>query len=741
MPEIIIKNFKQMKTIILTLTFLLLMLSVNAQKSIKGSVIDTNKESVPLANVYWKNTTIGVVADANGNFVIIEPTTYPATLIVSFVGYQSDTITLNAFQNKIKVELQSVVGLDEFQVIERQSGTFINTIDPIHVETLTSNELAKAACCNISESFETNASVDVNFTDAVSGAKKIQMLGLDGIYTQIQYENLPLVRGLSAAYGLTFVPGTQASSIQIKKGAGSVINGYESITGQINIELQKPDKADKLYLNLYGNIMSRGEINLQAAQKLNNKWSTLTMLHTSTQQISHDNNNDNFHDHPIRTQYNVFNRWKYRGKKRMFQAGFRAVFDDLSAGQIKANEQEPLYYIGVKTKQFEVFTKNGFLFPKKPYKSIGIINSFRFHDHQSKYGQKSYNAQQYSGYMNVIYQTILNSTDHKIKMGGSFVYDNYDKNLNKSYKFGKVEMVPGAFVEYAYNNEKKTALVLGLRGDHHNTFGAFITPRAHYKYSFTDRSAFRLSAGRGFRTANPIIENSGAAMASARNIVFNDTDLLPEIAWNYGTSITHKFELAQKEMGISLDYYYTDFTNKVVVDYENPREISFYNLDGKSFSHSLQVEYNIEITKALELKAAYKWYNIKTTYSGELKDKPLTPKNRVLVNLGYITNFDKWKFDLTGHWYDVSRIPSTTSNSPEYVIDAKSLPFYTLNGQVTRAFKKFEVYAGVENILNYKQENPIISANNPNGSNFDASLIWGPVMGRNIYFGLRYKIK
>ena len=326
-------------------------------------------------------------------------------------------------------------------------------------------------------------------------------------------------------------------------------------------------------------------------------------------------------------------------------------------------------------------------------------------------------------------------------MGGSFVYDNYDKNLNKSYKFGKVEMVPGAFVEYAYNDEKKTALVLGLRGDHHNTFGAFITPRAHYKYSFTQRSAFRLSAGRGFRTANPIIENSGAAMASARNIVFNDTDLLPEIAWNYGTSITHKFELAQKEMGISLDYYYTDFTNKVVVDYENPREISFYNLDGKSFSHSLQVEYNIEITKALELKAAYKWYNIKTTYSGELKDKPLTPKNRVLVNLGYITNFDKWKFDLTCHWYDVSRIPSTTSNSPEYVIDAESLPFYTLNGQITRAFKKFEGYVGVEIILNYKQENPVISANDPNGSNFDASLIWGPVMGRNIYFGLRYKIK
>ena len=732
-----------MKILLITFTFLLLTLTTNAQKSIKGFVFENkNGETpVPIANIYWQGTTIGVVADMDGNFEIIEPETYPANLIVSFVGYIPDTVTFNSYQKKIEIKLKNVVGLDEFQITERQSSTLINTIDPIHVETITSRELAKAACCNISESFETNASVDVNFTDAVSGTKKIQMLGLDGIYTQIQYENLPLIRGLSSAYGLTFIPGTQAESIQIKKGAGSVLNGYESITGQINLELHKPEKADKLYLNLYGNIMGRAEINLQTAQKVNDKWGTITMVHASNQSFSHDKNNDNFEDTPLRTQYNLFNRWKYRGEKRVFQVGFRAVYDDLTAGQIKANELEPLYVIGVQTKQFEVFTKNGFLFPKQPYKSIGILNSFRIHDHQSTYGLKSYDARQYSGYMNLIYQTIIGQTDHKIKFGGSFVYDNFDKNLNNSYKFGKVETVPGVFVEYAYNAEKKTALVLGLRGDHHNKFGAFITPRAHYKYNFTDQSAFRLSAGRGFRTANPIIENSGAAMASSRNIVLNDNDLLPEIAWNYGTSITHIFEIAGKEMNVSFDYYYTDFTNQVVVDLENPREISFYNLDGKSYSHSLQAEYSIEITKALELKTAYKWYNTKTTYNDELKEKPLTPKNRVLVNIGYITNFDKWKFDLTANWFDVSRIPSTTSNSFENIVNNQSESYYTINGQITKAFKVLEVYSGVENLLNYKQENPIIAANDPNGSNFDASLIWGPVVGRNIYFGLRYKIK
>ena len=734
-----------MKTkIIVTIPFLFLILSINAQKSIKGFVFekDENKKEVaiPIANIYWQNTTTGVVADENGEFSIVEPRAYPANLIVSFVGYQSDTITLNAYKKKIKVQLKGMVGLDEFKVTERQASSFINTIDPLHIETLTDKEFTKAACCNISESFETNASVDVNFTDAATGTKKIQMLGLDGIYTQIQYENFPLIRGLSSAYGLTFIPGTQAESIQIKKGAGSVLNGYESITGQINLELRKPDKAEKLYLNVYANIMSRAEINLQTAQKLNDQWSTITMLHVSNQGIGHDRNNDNFNDHPLRTQYNVFNRWKYRGEKRFFQVGFRAVYDDLTAGQIKANDDEPLYFISAETKQLEVFTKNGFLFPKTPYKSIGILNSFKVHDHQSSYGSTSYNATQYSGYMNVIYQTIIGNTDNTIKFGGSWVYDNFDKNLNKSYKFGKVESVPGAFAEYAYNAEKKAALVLGLRADHHNTYGSFVTPRAHYKYNFTEKSAFRLSAGRGFRTANPIIENSGI-LVSSRNIVLNHNELRPEIAWNYGTSVTHQFELAKKEMGISLDYYYTDFTNQVVVDMENPREISFYNLDGKSYSHSLQAEYSIEITKALELKAAYKWYNIKTTYNGELKDKPLTPKNRALINLGYITNFDKWKFDLTGHWYGVSRIPSTVGNLSENTIDIESKSYYTVNTQVTRAFKKLEVYTGVENLFDYKQDNPIIAANDPNGTNFDASLIWGPVMGRNIYFGLRYKIK
>lgn len=729
-----------MKTkILLILAFMFIVQMMSAQKIISGYVYENRNEAVPLANIYWQGTTNAVVADENGKFKINEPESYPSNLIVSFVGYKSDTIKFESYKNNIKVKLISSVNLKEFSITEKQSGTFINTIDPIQIETITSKELAKAACCNISESFETNASVDVNFTDAVSGRRKIQMLGLDGIYTQTQFENLPLIRGLGTAYGMGFIPGTWAESIQVKKGAGSVVNGYESITGQINIEFLKPDNSDKLYVNGYGNARGRAELNIHSAQKLGKKWSTMTFGHVSNQSLSFDQNNDNFEDQPIKTQYNFFNRWKYVGEKRMFQIGVRGVYEDLSAGQIKANELEPLYYIGVESKQAEIFTKNGFMFPDKPYKSIGILNTLRYHEHNSKYGQKTYDASQISGYMNVIYQTIINNTGHKIKFGASLVYDNYDKNLNNNYKFGRVETVPGIFTEYSYISSEKSTLVLGLRGDHHNQYGAFVTPRMHYKYNFTDQSAFRLSAGRGLRTAHPILENT-AAMASSRNIIFKE-DLKPEIAWNYGTSITHLFSIAEKEMGIAIDYYFTDFNNQVVVDLENPREISFYNLDGKSFSHSMQAEYNIELTHQIELKAAYKWYNIKTDFTDGLKTKPLTPKNRVLVNIGYVTNFDKWKFDLTGKWFGLSRLPSTIGNTPENVISTQSNDYFLLNGQITRTFKKFEIYSGVENITNYKQENPIIAANDPNGSNFDASMIWGPVMGRNIYFGFRYKIK
>lgn len=729
----------------ITYCFLLMILLVQlgyAQK-ITGKVYETviketiKEQSLLGANVYWKNTTGGTVTDGNGKFEIDAPLTYPATLVVSYVGYQKDSIVLPTYTTNLKIKLSANINLATFEVVERTKTSAVSLVAPIHIETLSEKELGKAACCNISESFETNASVDVNFTDAVSGTKKIQMLGLDGFYTQIQIENMPFVRGLSSAYGLTFVPGTWAESIQIKKGAGSVVNGYESITGQINIELQKPDHADKLFINGYINQFSRAELNIQAAQKLGKKWSTAQFAHISNQSWELDNNDDTFLDMPIKTQYNFLNRWKYSGDRHVAQFGIRGVYEDLRAGQITSEEIAQPFEINVLTKQVEFFTKNGILFPLKPYKSIGFITNSRYHEHNSHYGLKTFNAVQKSGYFNTIYQTIIGNTFNTIRVGASLVYDNYENNYNDSL-FGREEVVPGVFTEY-HLEKNKSSLVVGLRYDYHNLYGDFITPRLHYKYSLTEQSALRFSAGRGYRTANPFIENA-AVMSSSRVVVVNQ-NLLPEVAWNYGTSLTHNFQLFNKEMTFDIDYFYTDFENQVVVDIENPREVSFYNLDGKSFSHSFQAEYFVGITKQLELKMAYKWYGIKTDYQDGLKDKPLVPKHRMLLNVAYFTKFEKWKFDATLQGFGVSRLPSTIDNLPENQLKTTSDAFMTLNAQVTRAFKHYEIYLGAENLTDYKQSSPIVSAQNPFGSEFDASLIWGPINGRMIYIGFRYKIK
>lgn len=736
---VLIYNLKNMKTIKFLFLFgLVLLYKGGFTQTLKGKVHEkNNKQVIPGANVYWENTTIGTFTDENGIFTIDQPEMYPSKLIVSFIGYQSTSVIVNSESSTLSIEMNKDVELEQFELKERGASTKIDLINPLLVETLSKEEFTKAACCNISESFETNASVDVNFTDAVSGTKKIQMLGLDGVYTQIQSENLPMIRGLSSAFGLTFVPGTWAESIQIKKGAGSVVNGYESITGQINVEMLKPDESEKLFVNVYGNEKGRAELNIHGAQVLNEKWSTMSLAHVSNQSVEWDNNGDSFLDMPIKTQLNFFNRWKYKSKKRVAQFGVKTVYDDLKAGQISSTETNRLYKIGVLTKQIEAFSKNGFLFPEKPYKSIGVINNIKYHQHDSKYGDKLFNAEQISGYLNLIYQTQILNEKNILKMGSSFVYDNFNNNYNDSL-FGREEIVPGIFTEYALTTTK-SSLVLGVRGDYHNLYGAFFTPRVHYKYNYTPLSAFRLSVGRGYRTANPFIENSGVMASSREVIVLNN--LTPEIAWNYGSSLTHKFEIGNHEMSLNLDYYYTDFQNQVVVDIENPDEISFYNLEGKSFSHSFQAEIGAEVTKQIDVKAAYKLYNIQTDYKSGIKQKPLVPKNRVLVNIGYITNFDKWKFDLTGQWFDVSRLPSTSINTIENQIDVESKPFITLNGQVTRAFKKIEFYAGVENMLNFTQDSPIIASNDPFGSEFDASLIWGSVNGRITYAGLRFSIK
>jgi outer membrane receptor for ferrienterochelin and colicins len=731
-----------MKKIIGIAIVLIATLNLKAQNQIKGRVVEKMEDGkelpIPGANVYWEGATIGVASDEEGFYLIPSPENYPATMVVSFVGYQAYTQVIKEW-NHYHIYLQQSVELEEVKVKGKVNTTKFSTINTINMQTLSTRELEKAACCNLSESFSTNATVDVTFTDAVSGAKKIQMLGLDGVYTQITQENMPLIRGISSAYGLSYVPGTWIESIQIIKGAGSVVNGFESFAGQINLEYYKPESAPKLFWNAYTNSEGKLENNLLLAKKQGN-WKSNLFTHISYFDNEVDHNEDNFLDVPKTKQVNVLNRWEYKDKN--YHIGFtaRALAEDREGGTLEKGVPNS-YVVDIHNDLLEFTSKTGMKLPNSPGKSMGFQTSFRRHNQTAIFGNNDYKGLQESAYLNLIRQTYIGNSNHKLKYGTSYYADRYTEsfsgNINALFTDKvRTDLMTGLFSEYSYNWGESFDLTAGLRADYYNNTEQFnYLPRLNMKYNPTENTAIRLSAGKAFRIANVLVENA-SFLASNRTVTIGD--LSPEIAWNYGVNITHSFRLFGRDGTINADAYRTDFENQIVVDIEKQDALSFYNLDGKSYATSMQLDVAYEIFDKLDVKMAYKINEVKTTFGGVVKIAPLTPKTRGLFNLSYATNFDKWIFDVTANYVGESRIPYHQSIDKKY-----SESFYLYNAQITKKFRKFDVYLGAENLLGYTQDNPIIDSENPTSSSsaFDASLIYAPINGRMIYAGFRFKIK
>ncbi|MAX69426.1 MAG: TonB-dependent receptor [Flavobacteriales bacterium] len=753
-----------MKRIILTLMLLIATINTKAQQ-IKGRVVEilpTGEESpLPGANVVWDGTNTGTTSIEQGFYVISEPESYPATMVVTFIGYQSYKKEIKEWGN-YDIVLESSVKISQVEVKGKVNTTQISTLDPINVQTISTGELEKAACCNLSESFSTNATVDVVFTDAVSGAKQIQMLGLDGVYAQITQENIPLVRGIASSYGISYVPGTWIESIQIIKGSGSVVNGFESLTGQINLEYYKPESAPKLFWNSYVNQEGKLDNNLLLL-KQNGDWKSNLFTHISYFDREIDHHGGTTHDHTTHTDHHtgdkflddpkvkhvsILNRWQYKGNPNYgMQFIAKALIEERLGGQISSVPIEDRYIVNINNYLYEIFSKFGAIQPNTPGKSAGLQTSFKLHNQTAIFGKNNYEALQESAYLNFIRQTYINNTNNIFKYGFSQYADRYTEsfsgNINNPFNNQiRLDLMSGLFSEYTFKSGDFFNITTGIRADYYNNTKKFnYLPRLNMKYNPNEKTAFRLSAGRAFRIANVFAENS-SFLASGRTIDLVE-DLNPEIAWNYGANLTYCFYLNGREGTINLDAYRTDFENQVVVDIETPSELSFYNLDGASYANSIQADIMYELFDRFDVKAAYKINDVYTTYNGEEKISPLTPKNRALVNMSYATNFDKWMFDLTWNYIGESRVPSYKLDDifGDFRSEHMSDPFYLINAQVTKKFKDFSVYVGGENLLSYTQENPIIDAANPTSSAFDASLIYAPIMGRMIYTGLRYKIK
>lgn len=729
-----------------------------SQSELKGMIMEANEnnEHIPLpgANVYWLNTTVGASTDIDGMFTIPYNKDYKK-LVISYVGFTTDTLDITE-PKMVQHWLKPVSNLDEVVLKGRRKPTATSYLESQNIINISSAELLKAACCNLSESFETNPSIDVNFADAVSGTRQIKMLGLTSPYILIATENIPSIRGASQAYGLSFIPGTWVESIQITKGAGSVINGYESIAGQINAELQKPTTDDRLFVNAYAAANGRYELNTHINTEINNKWSTGLYVHGNLRDMKFDNNDDTFLDMPLQKQINVMNRWQYTDTEKGFVSflNVRYLNDEKQTGQIDFDPDTDKFTTNawgseIDTQRFEISGKMGYVNPEIPWQSLGLQFAFSNHEQQSYFGLNEFNIKHNSIYSNVIYNSIIGDSRHKIKTGLSFTYDRYDEYVVNT-DFERSERSFGAFVEYNFDNIENLNLTAGLRFDTHNLLGEFVTPRLHVRYTPWERSALRGSFGRGIRSANIFAENQNLFASSRTFNILDSGGLIygldPEIAWNYGVSFLQGFNLFGRKADVTLDYYRTDFENQIVVDLENPLEVNFYNLDGSSYANSFQVEMSYNVFENFDIKSAYKFYDVKTQYNSGKLEKPLTPKHRVFANASYETeqkeNGSQWKFDTTFNWIGEQRFSSTATSPVQFQLPDYTPTLSTLNAQITKVFSdKFEVYLGGENITNVKQDNPIVSADNPFGSNFDSTFVYGPIFGSMYYAGLRFKIK
>lgn len=754
-----------MKRLLLVLFLFLFAISGYSQE-LRGKILEINEKGdttpVASASIQWLHTAVGTLSGTDGTFALSRTRT--DTLLISFPTYETDTLQIADSQNDITVFLSKSHTLAEVRVVS-QDGSYIS-VQPILTTVITTQGLRRAACCNLAESFESTVAVDMEYSDAVTGAKQIAMLGLSGIYSQILLENVPYIRILTQQFGLGFVPGSWMESISISKGVSSVTNGYEAITGQINVDFKKPETSqERLFLNLYGNTMGRGEMSLNTRFNVGKKQqaSTMLLLSAADQFAKMDMNKDGFLDVPRNQQVNVMNRWDYMVPEKLngrTMVGF--VWDNRVGGQKKYNWKNDflsneIYGVHLDNKRLDIITKNGILL-KGADESIGTIASYTGTWLKGVFGQRPVEAQQHSAYLNILYSNKFGKQKrHKLTAGGSAQYDLVDIRLDGGavrdgghpIAYPTHEPVPGIYGEYSYIIDKKLVVMTGMRLDYNFYYQQlFWTPRFHIKWQATDNLSVRASAGKGYRSAFPEVENLALLTSNRQFVLYSGEQKRPEEAYNAGISLVQTFRMHGGNGSVAVDYFYTHFLNQTLIDLDrDTHSIYVYNLNGTfnghgnvSRSHSAQVEITLWPIARFEILLAYRFNDVRYQANGRWRKKALMSPHKALVNLNYSTRYDKWKFNLTLQVNGPQRLPDMSGN-PASTLPEYAPTYCILNGQITKKFRRWEIYVGAENMLNYKQKNPIVDAANPFGENFDATVVYAPITGIMGYVGVRVILK
>jgi len=741
-------------SLILGLVFTLSTLHAQEPTTMLSGMVTNEKEELLIgASVFWKDTQKGVVTDIDGRFKI-PIRTMEATLVVNYVGYTSAEVQVSPGENNLWIEVTGIAQLQEVTVKGKGFDTHISTIETRNVERITSKELRKAPCCNLSESFQTNGAIDVAYPNALTGVKEIQLLGLRGIYSQFLVENRPTMTGIATPFAFEYIPGTWLTGIVLAKGASTVKTGNNGITGQVNADLVKPQSDSPVFVNLFTSTEGRGEVNLH----LNKKGETTSnglYVHGSFVDNNWDMNRDNFKDSPNRQQLNAMYRLIHDSSKGCAQFNIQALTDRRQSGQIRENAAGKSFTIDQQNDRVEAWGKYGkeALFGRR-FLELGNIGSVSWHRTESLFGRNVYAAEQKSLYWQTLVQNIIGTTDHKIVVAPSLQYDDIIENVNEG-DLSRRETVVGIMGEYTYSRPNLKmdipdfVLVLSGRVDWNSRFGWLVTPRMSAKYNFTQNSIVRVSAGRGFRTPNLMAENI-SLLASNRIFKF-DPNIGVEEAWNYGANFTQNFKIAQREASFSVDLYRTDFVKQVLVDVEQAPLITgqdstffvaFYNNPGQSFSTSLLLNFQYNILPGLDIKFAYKWNDVRSEFAdGKLKAQPLVARQRGLVSIDYVTPTKKWLFNTYVQIIGSQRLPDNSYLPHEYTHDfPPNTPTFALwNAQVTRKLnKKWELYAGCENITGYQQHHAIIAANEPDSPFFNGAQVWAPMMRQIGYLGVRF---
>ena len=645
-------------------------------------------------------------------------------------------LTLSVFgqdMDSLQADTMKTQNLQNNTITSRRAGTR-RVSGPTNAQLIMRDELFKAACCNLGESFTTNPSVDVNYSDAATGAKQIKLLGLSGTYVQMLTENLPNFRGAAAPYSLDYVPGPWMNSIQVSKGSSAVRNGYESITGQIDVEYLKPDNDEGVTINLFGNTESRLEVNADANIHLDDKLSTEVLAHYQDEFSHHDVNKDGFQDQPNVRQWNLQNRWKWKGDYYIFHGGISMVKEKREGGQTHhtAPDVHHLYQIGIETDRYEGYMKHAFILNPENGTNIAVMGNASMHLLDANYGEKRYSVNQKNAYAQLLFETNL-TKQHNLSVGLSLNHDYLGQDLFNVQlsRLNEKETTPGAYAQYTYNLNNKVVAMAGMRVDHSSRYGTFVTPRFHLKLVPNEIVNLRLSAGKGYRTVHALAENNNL-LASGRQLVIND--LKQEQAWNYGVSTSFYIPLFGKTLKLNAEYYHTHFNEQAVIDYDtNASVIHITNLDGKSYSNTFQVDATYPVAQGLELTAAWRWNDVKCTYDGQLMEKPLTSRYKGLVTASYKTPLGLWQFDATLQLNGGGRMPTPVNG----LWDERFHAYEQVSAQITRWFRHFSIYIGGENLTGFRQKQTIINAAEPFSSTFDPTMVWGPVHGAMFYAGIR----